>query len=271
MEAVVDAELGILLRCSRRSADGVSRVTEFTSVDVAGATDVAGAAGFSAFSPRPGSVLGGKGSGTRGPRDRPADGAGTSLGDALGEALGAAGKEAAKTVAGMAAGGLGALIRYAPKRQRADPFAQATAEAADPEAQMPTDEQVPGGPDDGAAPALADEVLADEVLHLLYRSGLTAPPFSATLHQWLDFGAALASVPRSARDRGFGGVGFLLDTVMRDLAHEPGGANHEVSTVRMGRLERVPDQRRTARGRYSLLPLFSFWPLGQESAAHDRE
>jgi hypothetical protein len=227
VEAVVDAELGILLRCSQRSADRLSQVTEFTSVDVA-------RAGTSAFSPPPGSVFGGKGSGTRGPRDRPADGAGTSLGDALGEALGAAGKEAAKTVAGMAAGGLGALIRYAPRRQRADPFAQATAEAADPEAQMPADEPAPGGPDGGAAPALADEVLPDEVLHLLYRSGLTAAPFSAALHQWLDVGAALASIPRSARDRGFGGVGFLVDTVMRDLANEPGGANHEVSTVRMG-------------------------------------
>jgi hypothetical protein len=225
VEAVVDAELGILLRCSQRSGDGLSQLTEFSSIDVAGA------AGSSAFSAPPGSVFGGgKGSRTRGPRGRPADGAGTSLGDAFGEALGTAGKEAAKTVAGMAAGGLGALIRYAPRRQRVHPFARATAEAADPEAEMPADEPAPGGPDDVAAPALPDEVLPDEVLpdevlHLVYRSGLTAPPFSATLHQWFDFGAALAAVPQSARDRGFGGVGFLVDTVMRDLAHEAAGGN----------------------------------------------
>jgi hypothetical protein len=225
VEAVVDAELGILLRCSQRSGDGLSQLTEFSSIDVAGA------AGASAFSAPPGSVFGGgKGSRTRGPRGRPADGAGTTLGDAFGEALRTAGKEAAKTAAGMAAGGLGALIRYAPRRQRVHPFARATAEAADPEAEMPADEPAPGGPDDAAAPALPDEVL-----HLVYRSGLAAPPFSATQHQWFDFGAALAAVPRSARDRGFGGVGFLVDTVMRDLAHEAaGGVNHEVSTVRMG-------------------------------------
>jgi hypothetical protein len=227
VEAVVDAELGILLRCSLRSGDGLSQVTEFSS---------AGAAGASAFSAPPGSVFGrDKGSRTRGPRDRPAGGAGTSLGDAFGEALGTAGKEAAKTVAGMAAGGLGALIRYAPRRQRGDPFARAAAEAADPESGMPADELAPAGPDDAAASVLADEVLPDEVLHLVYRSGLTAPPFSATLHQWVDARAPLADVPRSARDWGFGGVGFLVDTVMRDLAHEAAGNdNHEVITMRMG-------------------------------------
>ena len=58
----------------------------------------------------------------------------------MGEALGAASKEAAKSVAGLAAGGLGALIKYGPKQRRVDPFTRATAEAADPEAAMPTDE-----------------------------------------------------------------------------------------------------------------------------------
>jgi hypothetical protein len=230
VEAVVDAELGILLRCSERAGDEPPSVTEFMSLDVGGLTEA------SRFSAPSGSVFGGdKGSWTRGPGDRPADGAaGAPLGDALGEALGAAGKEAAKTVAGMAAGGLGALIRYAPKWRQVDPFARAAAEAADPEADMPTDEPDPDGPAGEAAPVLADEVLADEVLHLVYRSGLAAPSLRATLHQWRDLGTVLAAVPPSARGKGFGGVGFLVDAV-RDLTREAmAGDNHAVSTVAMG-------------------------------------
>jgi hypothetical protein len=241
VEAVVDAELGILLRYSRRSGDEPPAVTEFSSLDVG---EPAEAAWFSAPA---GSVFGGdKGGRTRGPGGRPADGAAdASLGDALGEALGAAGKEAAKTVAGLAAGGLGALIRYAPRRQRVDPFARATAEAADPEAQMPTDEPAPDAEAVAAAAAasgLADEVapsgLTDEVLHLVYRGGLTVPPLRATLHQWFDAGALLAAVPfdkvpQSARGAGFGGVGFLVDAV-RDTAREvTPDVSHEVSTVAM--------------------------------------
>ena len=212
VEAVVDAELGILLRCSERSGDGLAPVIEFSSVDVPGA------AGASAFTAPPGSVSGG---------------AGASPGDALGGGVAAA---LGKTVAGMWLGGLGALIRYAPRR-RVNPFAQATAEATDPEAEMPADEPAPSGPGDAAAPrpgseALADEGLPDEVLHLVYRSGLTAPAFSATLHQWSDRGAALAAVPQPVRDWGFGGVGFLVDTWLRDPDGEA-GVSHEVIAVRM--------------------------------------
>ena len=137
VEAVVDAELGILLRCAKRTGDGLPEVTEFTSLDVGAAADAA------LFAPPAGSAFGGgQGSATWGRGGRPDGPAAGSLGDALGEALGTAGKEAAKAVAGIAAGGLGALIRYAPK-PRIDPFAQATSEAADPEAAMPADEQPP--------------------------------------------------------------------------------------------------------------------------------
>lgn len=222
--AVVDAELGILLRCSKRSGDRMPAVTEFTSLDVGLAAEA------SLFTAPPGSVFGGGDSRARGRGERPPGGAaGGSLGDALGEALGTAGKEAAKTVAGMAAGGLGALIRYAPKG-RSDPFAQATAEAVDPEAAMPADERPPEEPAGGAQ----DEALPDEVLHLLYRSGLAAPSLRATLHQWADLDPVFAAVPRSARGTGFGGVGFLVDAV-RDLTREEGtGSLHAVSTVAMG-------------------------------------
>jgi hypothetical protein len=238
VEAVIDLELGILLRCTKRSDDGPRQVTEFSSLDVPGRAEA------SVFAAPPGSGFGGG----KGSRPRGSDGgqsgassgaAGSSLGDALGGALETAGKEAAKAVAGLAAGGLGALIRYAPRRQPADPFAQATAEGADPEAEMPADETGPDetgpdGPGDTAAPAPRDGGLPDEVLHLVYRNGLAVPPFRATLHQWFDAGAVLAAVPQSARGTGFGGVGFLLDAV-RDRAQETAaGASHEVSAVRMG-------------------------------------
>jgi hypothetical protein len=229
VDAVVDAELGILLRCATRSGDHVPAVTEFTSLEVGSPAD----AGL--FSAPAGSVFGGrKDSRARGRGERPSDGpGGSSLGDALGEALGAAGKEAAKTVAGMAAGGLGALIRYAPKG-RIDPFAQATAETADLEAAMPTDEQPPDEPAEGSAGVPQDEGLPDEVLHLLYRGGLAAPSLRATLHEWAEPDAVLAAVPASARGAGFGGVGFLVDAV-RDLTREERtGAHQAVCTVAMG-------------------------------------
>jgi hypothetical protein len=225
VEAVVDAELGILLRLTRRAdGDGPPRVTEFVSLDVPTT------AADSVFTAPPGSVFAGdKDSRTRGADDEPAGAAGPSLGDALGGALETAGKEAAKAVAGLAAGGLGVLIRHASRRSRTDPFTQATAEATDPEAEMPADEPAPDGP----GSASRDGALPDEVLHLMYRNGLAVPPFRATLHQWFDFGAVLAAVPPSARDTGFSGVGFLVDAV-RDFAKETeADAGHRVSTATM--------------------------------------
>jgi hypothetical protein len=110
---------------------------------------------------------------------------------------------------------------------------------------MPADEPAPDAEAVAAAAAasgLADEVapsgLTDEVLHLVYRGGLTVPPLRATLHQWFDAGALLAAVPfdkipQSARGAGFGGVGFLVDAV-RDTAQEVTlDVSHEVSTVAM--------------------------------------
>jgi hypothetical protein len=227
VEAVVDAELGILLRCSRWSADAAPRVTEFVSLSVAGTVEspVFSAPAGSVFSDDTG------GSWPRRPQDQQGDQAGgTSFGDAVGEALGAAGKEAAKAVAGLAAGGLGALIKYAP-RPRVDPFAQAAAEAADPEAELPADETAP----DGAAAATSDsEALPDELLHMVYRSGVTPPSFGATLHQWFDIGALIAAVPESVRGGGFGGVGFLVDTLRDNARESTAGASHAMSTVRMG-------------------------------------
>lgn len=99
---------------------------------------------------------------------------------------------------------------------------------------MPADEPAPDGPGDAPAPAAANAALPDEVLHLVYRSGLAAPRFSATLHEWFDLGAVLAAVPRTARGTGFDGVGFLVDA-LRDAAQGAvAGAGHATSKVRMG-------------------------------------
>jgi hypothetical protein len=74
----------------------------------------------------------------------------------------------------------------------------------------------------------------DEVLHLLYRSGLGEPRVAATLHEWQDIGAMLDAVPSGARGAGFGGVGWLVDTV-RDEARRGGlDIGHKVSAVRTG-------------------------------------
>jgi hypothetical protein len=222
VEAVVDAELGILLRCSKRSGDETPAVTEFTSLNVGAPTDA------SLFNAPAGSIFGGdRSSATRDRGERPADGpADSPVLDALGETLETVSKEAAKAVAGIAAGGLGALIKYVPKGRRVDPFTQATAE--DEDAAMPADEQPPEEPAEGAAGAMPDEVL-----HLLYRSGLAAPSVRATLHHWADLDPVFAAVPQSVRGAGFGGVGFLVDAVRDATREERIGAHHAVCTVAM--------------------------------------
>jgi hypothetical protein len=196
---VVDAELGILLRCEGQRGDDEPDVTSFQELTAGGDFDP------ERFTAPPGSVTGG--------------GSGSS-----GWPFGEAGREAAKTVAGLAAGGLGAAIRYAP-RKRQNPFAQATHED-DPEPVMPADDPAPApAVDGGLAP------VSDDVLHLLYRSGLGEPRFTATMHEWIDFAALLDAVPEAARKTGFGGVGLLVDA-LGDAARDAGA--HHVWRVRMG-------------------------------------
>ena len=199
---LVDAELGILLRCEGQHGEGAPDVTSFRTLTVGVEADPG------RFTAPEGSV----GSGGSGP----------------GWPFGGAGREAAKTVAGLAAGGLGAAIRYAP-RKRQDPFAQATHED-DPEPLMPADDPFPGAAADGAATPVSDELL-----HLLYRSGHGVPRFTATMHQWVDFAALLDAVPQAARKTGFGGVGLLVDAV-RDAARDTG--DHLERRVRMAGWDR---------------------------------
>jgi hypothetical protein len=214
VSVVIDAELGIVLRRESwsGSAETDADVTEFLSLAVVGSADP------SVFTAPAGSFFG------DGPRDgrsserRPVD---------------EAGRAALKMVGGLAAGGLGAAIRYTPRRQ-ADPFAAATAE--DPDDAMPADDPLPGWAADGAA-ADGGPPVSDEVLDLLYRGGLDPVPFTAEMHEWGDSdvvaGAMRRVVPESARRAGFGGVGFLVDAILAD-ERDAGRIEHAVVRVQLG-------------------------------------
>jgi len=114
----------------------------------------------------------------------------------------------------LAAGGLGAWVKYSPFRP-AD-----TAVGPDPEPDMPPDEPGPADP----------SPVSDELLNLLYSNGSRTPELTATLHQWRDV-AAVASriVPEAARGMGSGGFGRLVDANGERVPR-----THAMATVRTG-------------------------------------
>jgi hypothetical protein len=183
LEVLVDLGLGILLRHEEILDGKTLSVTELTGIR----TD-----------PDPVTPADGE-------QFLPPGGWDSVRGDApRGTAAGGPGWEASKLIAGLAAGGIGALVRSSRSRS----FEQATQE--EPEAEMPPDfESVPAD-----APAVADEVLR------LLRSSRDrwAPGIAATLHQWHDIAAMLAQVPEGARRAGFGGLGHLIDAAGERLA-----------------------------------------------------
>jgi len=191
VEAVVDLELGILLRQEEFLDGRTLRVAELTDIliDPAPAADDVWC--------------------------RP-PGGWDSVDDSVPQATpNGPGWEVAKLAAGLAAGGIGALVRSS----RFRPFEQATQEEA--EAEMPQDLE-PWPPD---APPVSDTVL-----HLLHASrGRWAPGITATMHQWHDIAAMLARIPDSARRTGFGGLGFLLDAAGERIA-----TLHTVSRLSLG-------------------------------------
>jgi hypothetical protein len=206
--AVVDTELGILLRCERRRGDQPAEVSEFRSFTVNPEVDAA------RFTAPAGSVFG------------------DQSGVFPAWPLGGAGREAAKAVAGVAAGGLAAAIKYSlfgrPGPSRPTTWGIAVDED-DAEAAMPRDDPFPGDAADRPP-------VGEKVLHALYRSGGREPRFTATLHQWFDAAALLEAVPEPARKAGFGGVGFLVDT-LRDTARDA-GTIYQASSVRIGGWEK---------------------------------
>ena len=194
VRAWVDAELGILLRIAVPGNGEPPEMTELVSADFDPDIDP------SRFAPPPGSRIA------------------ESTGEALGAMLGPA-WWAAKTAAGLAAGGLGAWIRYSPFR-RARP---AAADGAGLESAIPADEPPP---DLSPGRAPAGPAVSAHLLELLQAG--PAAVFTATLHKWTGIGALASSVPASARRAGFGGLGVLMDAI----ASEP-ATSHAVCRIRV--------------------------------------
>ncbi|MGH3410052.1 MAG: hypothetical protein ACRDRJ_47290 [Streptosporangiaceae bacterium] len=187
-EVLVDAELGILLRVAEPGADGESDVTELVSADFDPVIDPA------RFAPPPACQMGEVSS---------ADGPGWW---------------ALKTAAGLAAGGLGAWIRYTSSSRAPHPPDGWTVVEAIPDAD-PAPELTPDGAPSGPAPSA-------DLLALLHAGGRDR--LAATEHQWLDLAAMASQVPAGARRAGFGGLGLLMDAVS-DLP----AASHLISAVRL--------------------------------------
>jgi hypothetical protein len=189
---MVDAELGILLRLTWLADEAEPEVTELASLDLDPVIDPA------LFRPPPGSLIA------------------ESAADALG--AGGAGWTALKTVAGVAAGGLGAWIRYVPSTQK-----RTAEQAGDDEAPLSPDGPAPERSSDGQP---VGPPVSGQVLQLLHDS--TTSEFAATVHEWTDFGAMLSQVPPGARRAGFGGLGLLVDSISERPA-----TTHQISPLRM--------------------------------------
>jgi hypothetical protein len=232
-ELVVDAELGILLRHEETHEGKPLRVTELTGVrtGLAPPSD-------DAWTRPPG---GWDSVDQSAPRD-----------EMRWYTPGGFGGEAVKLVAGLAAGGIGALIRSSRSRS----FEQATREGA--EAGMPAFEGPL--PADGPPPG-------DEVLRLLHASrDRWGPGITATLHEWRDVAAMLARVPDGARRAGFGGLGLLVDVAGERLAN-----THSVSRLYLGRsgqyrIEPVSQPRRHDHAQTVVCDGERRWGIGEREA-----
>ncbi|MGN6677263.1 MAG: hypothetical protein ACTHKL_05710 [Streptosporangiaceae bacterium] len=194
-KAIVDTELGILLRVVRPGRSHEPQSTELVAADFDPPADP------EQFKPPPGSLRA------------------ESFGEALGWSPGGGlGWRAAKTAAGMAAGGLGAWIRHGPKPDHAppddDPALSPAIPAKDPAPEVSSD-GLPVGPQ-----------IDRDLLKLLHAGGPAA--FTATMHEWTDVSALASQTPAAARRAGFGGLGYLIDAVS-----EGPGAVQRTSTVRI--------------------------------------
>lgn len=150
VEVLVDAESGILLRIPELDENGQSEVLELVRADFAPVID------SSLFKPPPGSRIA------------------ESFGDAFSGPLRPAWL-AATTVGGLAAGALGAWIKYSPFRHTATSGPGGIDAEEIPRDEPPPDRTLTGPP------------VSDDVLDLLRAGGPTE--LEAALHEWLDIGA----------------------------------------------------------------------------------
>jgi hypothetical protein len=198
--------LGILLWCKRSGGAGKRpkgrvRVLEFRDQEVGAAVDEA------MFGPPPGSrVSAAKGTG----RQPATNFLGISAETApFGMPLGPV-----KAVAGMAAGGLGAAIRYSPLG-----WLFRGVKGTGSSEPIPDDDPPPGST--GASSGDGAPV-SDELLSLLHRSGGGIPRFTGMSHQWMDVEAMLAGVPESARKAAAAAVNEVRRQATEKLATAKG-------------------------------------------------
>ena len=197
LEVIVDAELGVLLRREETFEGRRLGLTELTSLVL----DPAEAADGARFAPPPGSLIS------------------QDVGESVREAFSGPGWDTAKTAAGLAAGGLGALLRFAPRR----PGPEDNLEAAMPPAEPAARDRHDHTP------------VPDDVLYLLYRSG-ASPVLGATLQVWNDVTAMAARVSESARAAGRGGAAYFLDSVEAVTRGKP--VAHRVARLLVGGRDR---------------------------------
>ena len=173
VEAAVDAELGILLRREDRFRGQLLAVTELTDVTVnpPAAPDPAG------FTAPPGSHF------------REAPGAPLSAPE---------GSKAKNVVIDLALGGLGAVVKHAPR------FPGRDADSGQAEAAMPSPDPDVLAAEDGSPP--------DDLLYLLYRTG-EPRDLSATVREWHDLAVTMARMAQDVRAAGLGGIGGLIDAL----------------------------------------------------------
>jgi outer membrane lipoprotein-sorting protein len=173
VEAAVDAELGILLRREERFRGQLLAATKLTDVTVNPpvAPDPAG------FTAPPGS------------RFREAPGEPLSRPD---------GAKAKNVVMDLAMGGLGALVKHAPR------FPGRNADSGQAEAAMPSPDPDVLAAEDGSPP--------DDLLYLLYRTG-EPRDLGATVREWHDLAVTAARMAQDVRASGLGGFGSLIDAL----------------------------------------------------------
>jgi hypothetical protein len=227
VDAVIDAELGIMLRCER-SLGGAAADQRAPEILEFARLDVLSEAHDAVFAPPPGShVEDAKRAGRVPVESMPSFPA----------VLPPLASPGAKTAVGMAAGALGAALKFTPfgrvRTRHEDEIGE----------KMPDDDPPPAV--DGAGVMGASlawgPLVSDEILLLLYRSGAGIPRFTATLHTWTSGAGVLAGAPQAAREMGFGSVGHLVDAA----AAQADVTTHEVSTARIDgwyryQIERVP-------------------------------
>jgi outer membrane lipoprotein-sorting protein len=196
LEVIVDAELGILLRYEEAFAGQRLSLTELTAV----VPDPPEVADLSRFAPPAGSRI------SQDPEE------------SLREKRSGPAWEVEKTVAGLAAGGLGAALRFASRCPGRPGFSEDDLQSAMPPAE-PAVLEAEGGPPP-----------PDDLLYLLYRSGEN-PAFTATRDEWQDLSAMMAQLPDSMRAMGYGGFGYMIDSLAVVTRGKP--VAHTVSRLRV--------------------------------------